>query len=69
MTTSDINLTDDEKRCLKMWMRQAIVKLEQQEAIGALLADNKVEPPVRTAHTSVAGRRTKRVSTRAHELV
>ncbi len=69
MTTSEVNLTDDEKRCLKMWMRQAIVKLEQQEACAALLADNKVESPTRTAHTSVAGRRTKRVSARAHELV
>lgn len=66
---SEIQLTDDEKRCLQFWFRQAIVKLEQQEVCARLLAEHGQEPRPR-AHANVAGRRTRRgASVRTHELV
>ncbi len=37
-----IDLTADEKMCLRLWFRQALIKLEQEEAKSYLL---KMYPP------------------------
>jgi hypothetical protein len=34
---SDDGLTNDERRCLQLWFRQAIAKLEQEEVTNELV--------------------------------
>ncbi len=53
----DMELTADERRCLRMWFRQAIAQVEMEEAKRALLAEHASSP---NAHTRYAGRRPRR---------
>lgn len=54
---NDMELTSDERRCLRMWFRQAIAHVEMEEAKRALLAE---QATTRNAHSKFAGRRTRR---------
>lgn len=56
---NDMELTADERRCLRMWFRQAIAHVEMEEAKRALLAENQ-ETTTRTNHPKYAGRRARR---------
>ena len=53
----DLDLTADEKRCLRMWFRQALAHVEMEEAKKALLAEHA---PTKTSHSRFSGRRTRR---------
>lgn len=50
-------LTNDEIRCLRMWFRQAIARVEMEEAKNALLAEHSGSQP---SHPKISGRRTRR---------
>lgn len=50
-------LTSDERRCLRMWFRQAIAHVEMEEAKRAILAEHN---PTRSVHPKIAGRRARR---------
>lgn len=54
---NDMELTSDEKRCLRMWFRQAIAHVEMEEAKRALLTEHAT---TRNVHSKFAGRRTRR---------
>lgn len=54
----DMGLTADERRCLRMWFRQAIAIVEMEEAKRALLAEDQTT--TRGAHPKYAGRRARR---------
>jgi hypothetical protein len=69
---SEMTLTNDEKRCLQMWFRQAIVQLEKEEAkanIAKFYAGTETKS--RDGHHSPVGaRRSRRTSRPSHkELV
>lgn len=55
---NDVELTSDERRCLRMWFRQAIAHVEMEEAKRALLAEHA--PEANTHNNKVVGRRTRR---------
>lgn len=57
---SNSALTNDEKRCLQMWFRQAIVRLEQEEALRNITAFYNGESKTRQTHHTPVGRRTTR---------
>lgn len=59
---NDEVITADERRCLRMWFRQAIVQLEQQEVAAAIINEQtEVETPKQNKHRySVTRRRTRR---------
>lgn len=58
---TDTTLTADERRCLRMWFRQAIVKAECEEAKRNIIAFyNEPEKP-RESHYAPVARRTRRV--------
>jgi hypothetical protein len=41
MTEDTIDtITDDERRCLRMWFRQAIAQLEQEEVTSQIYAEH-----------------------------
>ncbi len=63
-------LTSDEKQCLQMWFRQAIVEVERKEACASIARFYNGDSKTREAHTShVVTRRSPRTrSARAHEL-
>lgn len=64
-------LTSEEKRCLQMWFRQAIVEVERREACAAITKFYNGESKTRNVHKSPATpRRAPRTrTTRTHELV
>lgn len=64
-------LTSDERKCLQMWFRQAIVEVEKREALSAITRFYQGDSKTRDAHKShVVPRRNVRTrSTRSHELV
>ena len=55
----DLNLTSDEKACLRMWFRQAIAQVEVQEATRALLAEKELNEKT-NSHQHFAARRPRR---------
>ncbi|MBX9688294.1 MAG: hypothetical protein K2X27_16415 [Candidatus Obscuribacterales bacterium] len=55
---NEMDLTDDERRCLRMWFRQAIAHVEMEEAKRALLSEHAGSS--RSSHSKFAGRRTRR---------
>ncbi|MBX9572764.1 MAG: hypothetical protein K2X77_27960 [Candidatus Obscuribacterales bacterium] len=55
----DMGLTADERRCLRMWFRQAIAIVEMEEAKRALMAEDQTTT-TRGAHPKYAGRRARR---------
>ena len=58
---NDEVLTADERRCLRMWFRQAIAQLEQEEVACAIKNELDEESTVKSTHRySVTRRRTRR---------
>ncbi|MBY0357607.1 MAG: hypothetical protein K2W82_06365 [Candidatus Obscuribacterales bacterium] len=55
----DLALTNDEKRCLQMWFRQAIAHVEREEALKALEAE-ALAAPSKEPHSAITVRRTRR---------
>lgn len=55
---NDTELTSEERRCLRMWFRQAIAHVEMEEAKRALLAEHAESTG--NSHSKVTGRRTRR---------
>ena len=53
----DTELTVDERRCLRMWFRQAIALAEVDDAKRAIQAEQEAS---HTLHARYAGRRTRR---------
>ena len=64
-------LTADEKRCLQMWFRQAIVEVEKQEALQNIIAfyDGADSKPREAHHTPLFHTARRNRSTRVKELV
>ncbi|MBX9692893.1 MAG: hypothetical protein K2Z81_10955 [Cyanobacteria bacterium] len=64
-------ITAEERRCLRMWFRQAIAQLEQEEVSRAIAAELKAGSVKGTHRNSVSRRRTQRNRTNPHlrELV
>jgi hypothetical protein len=55
---SEMTLTNDEKRCLQMWFRQAIVEVERREALHNIIAFyGNGEPKTRQGHHNPVSRR------------
>ncbi len=54
----DLNLSPEDKRCLRMWFRQAIAHVEMEEAKRAIFAEHNIETG--NKHSRFAGRRTRR---------
>jgi len=55
----ELNLTNEEMECLKMWMRQAIAQVEVQEATRAMLAEQALNNKT-GSHQKFAARRPRR---------
>jgi hypothetical protein len=54
----DMVLTSEEKKCLQMWFRQAIAKIEVEEATRSLLKEHASDSiATRTGHPSISVRR------------
>jgi hypothetical protein len=53
-------ITDDERRCLRMWFRQAIVQLERDEVATQIYAEKYADQ--KTTHRDHAPRRKTRRS-------
>ena len=67
---SDITLTNDEKRCLQMWFRQAIVQLEREEATQSIAKFYAGDSKTQNHHSSVKPVRPPRTTRQGHkELV
>ena len=64
-------LTNDERRCLQMWFRQAMVRVEGQEALSRITAFYNGETKARESHFTPVTRRPARptLGARAKELV
>jgi hypothetical protein len=54
---TETTLTNDERRCLQMWFRQAIAKLELEEVTNVMLENYPLEDETANAHKSVVTRR------------
>ncbi|HMY01906.1 MAG: hypothetical protein SFV17_01700 [Candidatus Obscuribacter sp.] len=67
----DTPLSADERRCLAMWFRQAIAKLELEEVTQVMLKEFPPEGETSAHRSAVARRRATRgrVSTQAKQLV
>lgn len=60
-------LSYDERRCLQMWFRQAIAKLELDEVTGVMLKEYPIEGEKQTSHHTVQTRkRTSRSRVKTH---
>jgi hypothetical protein len=60
-------ITNEERRCLQMWFRQAIAKLELEEVTNVMLKEFPVESEEPKSHrTSPEVRRTSRSKVKAH---
>lgn len=57
---TEMALTNDEKRCLQMWFRQAIAHVEKEEALKALEQEAQACDPKAEPHSTFAARRTRR---------
>ncbi len=54
-------ITDEERQCLRMWFRQAIATLEQEEVTAAIRAEQARSEGAKAKHRNpVARRRTRR---------
>jgi hypothetical protein len=59
-------LTTDEKECLRFWMRQAIVKLEQEEVTAHFIKNDCLDPTGNRHRSSLVKRRSPRSRTSTH---
>ena len=50
-------LTNEERRCLQMWFRQAISQLERQEATDRLLREQRADRKLKPGHHALEIRR------------
>ncbi len=46
-------LSNEERRCLQMWFRQAIVQLEREEATDRLLREQRADRQLKPGHHSL----------------
>jgi hypothetical protein len=46
-------LTNDERRCLQMWFRQAISQVEREEATQRILAEQEACRALKPGHSSL----------------
>jgi len=62
------SLSYDERRCLQMWFRQAIAKLELDEVTGVMLKEFPVDGDVKVTshHTVQTRKRTSRSRVKTH---
>ncbi|CAN5212020.1 hypothetical protein BH11CYA1_BH11CYA1_35510 [soil metagenome] len=67
---NETTLSNDERRCLQMWFRQAIAKLELEEVTDVMLKEYPVEvgtdSPVAHRPTTVSRRRVSRSRLTSH---
>jgi len=49
---TETTLTNDERRCLQMWFRQAIAKLELEEVTNVMLENYPLEDETANARIS-----------------
>lgn len=61
---NETTLTNDERRCLQMWFRQAIAKLELEEVTKVMLEDYPVEEEAK--HRPTVSRRKSRARLTSH---
>ncbi len=54
---NETTLSNDERRCLQMWFRQAIAKLELEEVTDVMLKEYPVEADAQGAHRTTTSRR------------
>ncbi len=54
---NETTLSNDERRCLQMWFRQAIAKLELEEVTDVMLKEYPVEADSQGAHRTTTSRR------------
>ena len=54
---NETTLSNDERRCLQMWFRQAIAKLELEEVTDVMLKEYPVEAESTTVHRPTTSRR------------
>ncbi|MBI4534537.1 MAG: hypothetical protein HY711_11390 [Candidatus Melainabacteria bacterium] len=55
-----VELTNLERSCLQLWFRQAIAKLEQEEAVSEILRRQAQEAPTGSRHRNQSNRRPRR---------
>jgi hypothetical protein len=53
-------LSKEEKACLQMWFRQAIAKIETEEALRSLMREHAADNAARSGHPSISVRRAPR---------
>lgn len=46
-------LSNEERRCLQMWFRQAISQLEREEATEAMLREQRADRKLKPGHHSL----------------
>lgn len=63
---TDFELSNDDKLCLRLWFRQAIVQLEKEEVHAQLLRFHDSKPGSEKGHRPSIGRRTCRNPRVAH---
>ena len=57
---TDFELSNDDKLCLRLWFRQAIVQLEKEEVNAQLLRFHDSKPDLEKGHRRSVGRRSRR---------
>lgn len=63
MFENDIVLSNEERECLRMWFRQAIAKVEVEEATAAIIRDRAFFYGTESHRTAAV---TRRRSSRSH---
>jgi len=62
---NETTLSNDERRCLQMWFRQAIAKLELEEVTNVMLEEYPAEEEAK-AHRPTVSRRKSRARLTSH---
>lgn len=62
---NETTLSNDERRCLQMWFRQAIAKLELEEVTNVMLQEYPVDEDSK-AHRPTVARRKSRARLTSH---
>ncbi|PZM80473.1 MAG: hypothetical protein DKT66_14535 [Candidatus Melainabacteria bacterium] len=55
MFDNDIDLSNEEKECLRMWFRQAIAQVEIEETTAAIIRDRAFFEGTETHRTNAVG--------------
>ena len=70
---TNTTLTNDEKRCLQMWFRQALAQVEREEVMHRLMRERDLDAKVAKVGSqhreSVSRRRAPRVAKTVHAAV